>query len=143
MGLVRWTGPHQKFQEPPAVVVRHKRKAVKAKSLEDAYLIVEIREKDRCQATGVHLRAGAIDDRIRREHHHIKGRRVRPEWREKPERILLVSALVHGLITAGLLQVEGELATACRIHWRPDVPADHRIVRLLSRRKTEREAEGG
>ena len=51
--------------------------------------------------------SGSPDSRTRREHHHLKGRNVKPEWVFKPERIITLAAEVHELVTLGWIAVEG------------------------------------
>ena len=53
------------------------------------------------------LSAAITDHRRLREHHHLKGRNVRPEWIYKSERILLVSRFVHRLLEANALVPDG------------------------------------
>jgi hypothetical protein len=107
VSIVRWTEPHFKSELTPVKVERHDRKQERKKELEDAYAIVNERDRNLCWVTGAHLDPAAVDPRNRREHHHLKGRRVRPEWVTRPERIILVSALAHDLITKGWIAVEG------------------------------------
>ncbi len=91
----------------PAVLEQHDKETAHDRKLAKAYRAVEDREDNRCQVTGVPLFAFASDHRRRREHHHLKGRNVRPEWVYKPERILLVSKHVHDLLTANALVPDG------------------------------------
>lgn len=107
MSFVRWTAPHQKWDETPGVVQRSDRKREKEKQLAEAYAVVDKRDQNRCRATGATLAPAAVDPKQRREHHHLRGRRVRPDWIYRPERICLVSAFVHDLITRGWIEVEG------------------------------------
>ncbi len=104
---LRLARPIQKSAETPGVVARHNRKQAKVKALEDAYEVVNRRDGNKCRATGVLLDPRAADAKRRREHHHLRGRRVRPDWRERPERICLVSTAVHELINASWIDVEG------------------------------------
>lgn len=97
---------------------RGARKKAKQEALEAAYDVCNQRDGNRCRVTGKRLDPAAMDPAHRREHHHLKGRRVRPEWRERSERICLVSKLAHGLITAGWIEVEGDNADkALMWHW--------------------------
>lgn len=98
----------QKWDETPVSVQRHDRKKARKLALEEAYEAVNKRDGNVCWVTGRRLDPSAPNAADRREHHHLKGRRVRPEWREKPERIILVSALAHDLITKGWIAVEGD-----------------------------------
>jgi hypothetical protein len=103
----RFTKPAFKHDETPVKVERHNKRAAKKLALEDAYAIVDKRDGNTCWVTSVYLEPAAVDPKFRREHHHLKGRRVEPSWVTKPERIILVSALAHDLITKGWIAVEG------------------------------------
>ena len=130
----------QKFEEVPAKIARHQRKVAKEKELEDAYEVVNQRDGNVCWVSGEYLQPGAVEAKSRREHHHLKGRRVRPEWVTKPERIILVSALVHDLITRGLIEVEGDDARKpLFFHWAAHVRPEHRIFRIQRRFSRERD----
>jgi hypothetical protein len=109
MSLVQWKRgeSHFKSADTPVKVQRHDRKKAREEALEKAYAVVNNRDHNTCRATGRRLDPAAIDPAFRREHHHLKGRNVRPDWRDKPERICLVSALAHDLITKGWIDVEG------------------------------------
>jgi hypothetical protein len=102
-----WTGPQFKSADAPVSVQRSTKKQDKKDALDAAYRKVDKRDMDKCRATGVPLDPFASDYKHRREHHHLKGRNVKPEWREKPERICLVSKAVHDLINQGWIDVEG------------------------------------
>lgn len=106
-GSAKAVGSMFKSQSVPGVVARATRKKEKADALANAYEVVNRRDGNRCRATGVPLAAGDMDPRHRREHHHLRGRRVRPEWREKPERICLLSGFVHELVERGWIDIEG------------------------------------
>lgn len=130
----RWTSPHPKSAEVPVKVARHQRKAAQAQRLEGAYASVNRREGNRCQASGAPLWAIVVEARYRREHHHIKARRVKPGGREDPDNIVLVSALAHDLITKGWLLVEGEHAPTVRFRWAAGVKPGQKPFRLRRRR---------
>jgi hypothetical protein len=130
-------GVCQKSDLEPGVVSRRKRRADAAAALAEAYADVDRRENNVCQASGVPLNPRAIDPKYRREHHHIRGRRVKPEWRADPDRICLVSALAHQLITVGFLLVEGDYAPKARFHWADHVKPEQRIFRIKSRRRSQ------
>lgn len=96
------------FAKPrPAVLERHDKENEHDRKLAKAYRAVEVREGNRCQVTGVELYARASNWKRQREHHHLKGRLVRPEWVYRPERILLVSQFVHRFLTSNALQPDG------------------------------------
>lgn len=105
---VRASGSLQKSAEAPLSVQRLGKRKARQEALEAAYAVVDKRDGNRCRVTGKHLDAAAVDPSHRREHHHLRGRRVRPDWRERPERICLVSRLAHDLITNGWIDVEGD-----------------------------------
>ena len=89
------------------VVVRRRRRTRRGRALRLAYAAVDLRDESVCWVTGITLTADADDLRYRREHHHLAGRRVRPEWVNDPHHIITVSAAVHALITSKRLRVHG------------------------------------
>jgi len=100
---------------------RRQRRADDARELAAAYAEVDARDASICWVTGVRL-GNSPDARYRREHHHLKGRRVRPEWVTVAKRIITVSAEAHDLITGGFIEVEGDDATRpIFFHWREDM----------------------
>jgi len=130
------------FKGTSAVVVKHQRKATDAKALKDAYAVVNARDENRDRVTGKPLKASSADPAVRREHHHIQSRGAYPERIADPANIILVSVLTHSLIEGGLIVVEGidaSLPNRLRFMWRvdPPVPANLRVVRIQSRRRTE------
>lgn len=123
----RYTRSAFKHEQPPLAVQRHDRKKAKQEQLEEAYAAVDTRDANRCRATGTLVHPRSADPKRRREHHHLRGRRVRPEWREQPERICLVSAFVHDLITRGWIAVEGvDASKPLFFHW-TDLATSHPI----------------
>jgi hypothetical protein len=118
----------------PGVVSRRKRRAQDAQALQEAYSDVDKREGGFCQVTGRYTLPGAPDARVRREHHHLKGRNVKPEWVTRPERIALVCAEAHALITAGWIAVEGtDARRVLRFHW-TELVRGRRPFEIQSRR---------
>lgn len=89
------------------VLERHTRRRKKERALEDAYAEVDRRDNGFSWVTGNYTEPNQPDPRYRREHHHLKGRRVRPEWVNDPNRIITVSREEHRLIGKGLV-VEGD-----------------------------------
>ena len=79
-----------------------------ATKLKRAYRDVEEREGNRCQVTGVTLVPKTENFNRLREHHHIRGRNVRPEWVHDPVRIVLCSKFIHDLFTAKKLLIDGD-----------------------------------
>jgi hypothetical protein len=107
-----------KHDMEPRAVSRRKRRAADEKALADAYADVDARDAGYCLVTGRYTQPGAVDARVRREHHHLKGRNVKPEWVTRPERIITVAAEVHELITLGWIAVEGtDARKVLRFHW--------------------------
>ena len=107
--------------KPPkgsAALARRARKAEDARELADAYAVVDGRDQSICWVTGRFLSPGAVRPEDRREHHHLKGRNVRPDWVTKPERIITVSALAHQLLEGGFIDVEGtDARKPMMFHW--------------------------
>ena len=87
----------------PGIISRRVKVIEQERLLTAAYAAVNLRDQNRCAVTGVPLSAYSMQDKCRREHHHLVGRRIKPEWRTDPRRIILVSAYVHKLITANAL----------------------------------------
>ena len=93
-------------------------KAVEEAVLAEAYEIVNQRDGNQCRVTGRFLAAGAVDARMRREHHHLRPRSVAPDRIADPKNIILVCAEVHALITGGFIEIEGKDATKPLFaHW--------------------------
>jgi len=87
----------------PGIISRRVKAVEQERLLAAAYAAVNLRDQNRCAVTGVPLSPYAMQEKSRREHHHLVGRRIKPEWRTDPRRIILVSAYVHKLITANAL----------------------------------------
>ena len=131
----RATGTMFKSDETPGAVKRHQRRKDAAQALEDAYAEVDIRDAGVCWVTGRTTRSKAADARVRREHHHLKGRNVKPEWVDKPERIITVCAEAHDLITQGWIVAEGvDARREIRFHWAAHVKPALRPFHIRSRR---------
>lgn len=124
----------QKSELEPAAISRRTRRAEEAKALTEAYAEVDARDAGICQVTGRYTQPGAVDVRVRREHHHLKGRNVKPEWVTKAERIICVSAEAHQLITLGWIAVEGtDARRTLRFHW-TELVKGRRPFEIKSRR---------
>jgi hypothetical protein len=87
----------------PSVIAKQRRSVKRDRLIAQAYDAVNRRDGGRCRVTGVTLSGFSMDDKRRREHHHLRGRNVKPEWATQAKRIVLVSAYVHRLITANAL----------------------------------------
>lgn len=110
--------PQPKPSKGTSLLARRTRKAEKSAALVEAYAEVDRRDGSICRVTGWFTVPKAANPDQRREHHHLKGRRVRPEWVHKPERIITVAASAHQLITGGYLVVEGDHARKpIFFHW--------------------------
>lgn len=104
----------------PSVLAKHQKAVSKEAALAKAYRVVDERERNVCQVTGVALTPGAKDWKHAREHHHLKGRRIQPSWVTDPKRIVLVSKYVHDLITRNVLLTDDTDATKpVRWYWNP------------------------
>lgn len=77
------------------------------------------REGSRDRATGQLLERTHDDPRYRGEVHHLRGRRVRPEWARDPDHQILLSAANHRLATG----VWGGKLLKLRDPDNPDQPA--------------------
>lgn len=124
------------FPKPtPRVVSKHRKRVDADKELREAYADVDQRDGCICWVTGRYTVAGGVDPRTRREHHHLKGRNVKPEWVTRPERIITVCAEAHALITAGWIVVEGcDARKAIFFHWRADVKPSQRPFTIAGKR---------
>jgi hypothetical protein len=101
---------------------RHARRAAKEKAVADAYDVVNVRDGNQCRVTGRFLQAGAVDGRVRREHHHLVPRSIAPERVADPNNILLVCAEAHELITGRFIEVEGtDASRPVFFHWNEDL----------------------
>lgn len=119
----------------PAVARRHQRRKQAAAALDAAYSDVDLRDGGYCWVTGRYTQSGAPDARVRRDHHHLKGRNVMPEWVTDPNRIITVCAEAHALITNGWILVEGtDARKAIRFHWRADIKASQKPFQIKGRR---------
>lgn len=102
----------------PKVLEKHRKESEHDRKLAKAYAAVDTRENNVCQVSGAQLSPTASDPKRRREHHHIRGRNVRPEWVYVPKRIVLVSKAIHDLLTAKVLLIENTDATKpLRVFW--------------------------
>lgn len=91
----------------PSALNRHRKQSKADAKLQAAYRGVDARDGSVCWVTGVKTSPGAVNAKRRREHHHLAGRRVKPEWRHDANRIITVSAFVHDLLTTSALKADG------------------------------------
>lgn len=125
-----------KHDMEPRAVSRRKRRAADVQALRDAYADVDARDGGVCWVTGRYTVAGDVDARVRREHHHLKSRNVRPDWVTKPDRIITVCAEAHQLITAGWIAVEGTNAKKPMFFWWTEL-AKSKPFEIKSRRQSQ------
>lgn len=122
----------------PLYAQRHQRKVAAEKALEACYAQVEARDGNKCRVTGAYLQPGAVDPKVRREHHHLVKRSRDKILIDDPRNVILVSASAHRLITDGWLIVEGKDANQMlRFHWRNETPPSLKILTIKSRRKSQ------
>jgi hypothetical protein len=109
---------HFKRDEPALASQRHTRRKTRKQLLDDAYKEVDSRDGGKCWVTGRMTLKSSPDARNLRERHHLRGRRVKPEWRHDPDRIITVTKEAHDLITLGKIDVEGDDARRpIFFHW--------------------------
>jgi hypothetical protein len=102
----------------PGGLLRHRKRVSNTARLQEAYTDVDLRDGGFSVVSGAWTKPGAADPRVRREHHHLKGRRVRPDWVFKPERIITVTAFEHELLQTHALHVEGcDARKPLFFHW--------------------------
>ena len=103
----------------PRALAKHRRRVEDEAALKAAYGEVDARDGGVCWVTGRHTVAGVPDPRYRREHHHLRGRKVAPERVADPMNIITCTAESHSLIESGHIQVEGiDTNKPVRFHWR-------------------------
>jgi hypothetical protein len=95
----------------PSGLAKHQKNTEHDRKLAKAYAVVNDREANTCQVSGAQLLAATKNPKRLREHHHLKGRNVKPEWVYEPRRILLVSKWIHDFLTANVILVDGTDAT--------------------------------
>lgn len=117
------------------------RRKTNKQRLEDAYKEVDRRDGNLSRVSGCYLLASSADNRQRREHHHLRGRNVRPDWKYAPERILLCSSFEHGLLEGDAILYEGDDARERIVFFwnREKVPVNSEPFRLLSKRWSQNE----
>ena len=102
----------------PAVATKHAKRTQAKAALEQAYADVDARDAGYCWVTGRYTQPGAIDARVRREHHHLIARSLAPERIDDPTNIVTVCAEAHSLFKAGWLVSEGiDARREVRFHW--------------------------
>lgn len=116
-----WTSPQPK---PIRGVDQTSRRRANKAALDAAYAEVDLRDGPYCRVTGRYTQPGAVDARVRREHHHLAERSTSPELKYDPRNIVVICAEAHRLFKAGWLVSEGDDATGTvRFHWTSLAPA--------------------
>ena len=111
----------------PGIVRRHQRRVEDEKALRECYAEVDARDAGYCWVTGRYTQSGAVDPRVRREHHHIVKRSRDKGLIDKPHNVITVCAEAHKLIEAGWIIVEGKDARKrLFFHWRSDLKASQK-----------------
>ena len=130
-----------RFPKPlPQAVTKHRKRVEADAALAQAYADVDARDAGYCLVTGRYTVPGAVDPRQRREHHHLKGRNVKPEWVTRPERIITVCREAHDLITQGWIVIEGtDARKQLFAHWAEHVKPSMRPFVIKARRRGEPE----
>jgi hypothetical protein len=133
-----WSGPHPKPAKGSGRLARAERRAAEEKALADAYDVVNVRDGNQCRVTGRFLQAGAVDGRVRREHHHLVPRSLAPERVADPNNILLVCAEAHELITGRFIEVEGtDASRPVFFHWNEELMRGRvKPFRIVSKRSS-------
>jgi hypothetical protein len=107
------------------------------KRLEAAYAIVDARDQGKCRVTGRLTVKGSRDQNVRREHHHLFGRNVRPEFVYDAARIILVSSRVHKYLQAHEIEVEGDDASKVLLfRWAARWDGKPKPFRILTRNRS-------
>ena len=120
---------------PSAITKRHKRLDAE-KTLKDAYTEVDLRDGGYCWITGRYTQSGAVDARVRREHHHLVSRSVDPTRIADPHNIITACAEAHALFKAGWLVSEGDDARKpIFFHWAAHVDAKDKPFTIQARRQ--------
>lgn len=135
---------HPQPKSAPSAITRHRKRVDETQALKDAYSDVDRRDAGVCWVTGRHTAKygteRAVDPRIRREHHHLKGRNVKPEWVYDPHRIITVCREAHALITAGWIVVEGtDARKPIFFHYADFVKAHQKPFRIREKSRVRRD----
>jgi len=124
------------------VIARNKKRRERDNAMTEAYAIVDRRDGGYCRVTGRFTQPGAVDPRVRREHHHLSGRNVAPQDRANPDRIITVAAEVHQLLHARLLEYQGDSANERIVfHWSEKVKPEDRPFHIKSKRWSQNQDE--
>ena len=126
----------------PLGVTKHRKRVDADAALRECYADVDARDASICWVTGRYTSSGAVDPRVRREHHHLVKRSRDRGLIDKPHNVITVTAEAHKLIEAGWIVVEGKDARkAIFFHWRADVQAHQKPFRIQAKRQFHRERD--
>lgn len=119
----------------------YSRRKTNQQRLDEAYAVVNMRDGNESRVSGCYLLAESADNRQRREHHHLRGRNVRPDWKYDPKRIVLCSAFEHGLLESGAIEYEGDDADSRVVFFwnRSKIPVGTEPLRIKSKRWSQNE----
>lgn len=124
------------FPKPlPAAITKRQKRLEAETALREAYADVDARDAGYCQVTGRYTQAGAVDARVRREHHHLVARSLDSTRITDPTNIVTVCAEAHSLFKAGWLISEGTDARyPIFYHWAAHVTAKEKPFEIKGRR---------
>lgn len=128
------------FQKPqPRALTKGQKRREANAAIDAAYADVDLRDGPYSRVSGRYTQPGAVDPRVRREHHHIRPRGTHPELIAEPRNIFVCTAEEHQLIHAGALVVEGtDASRVLRFHWnREMVPRGKEPFEIKSRRQSQ------
>ena len=117
----------------PRAIRKARASAERRAALNAAYEEVDARDGGYCWVTGRYTQPGAVDARVRREHHHLEPRSLEKGRIADPSNIVTVCAEAHSLFKSGWLVSEGtDTRKTVRFHWTK--LATYRPFQIKSRR---------
>lgn len=128
-----------KIKDVPLEVSRSLRTRANDAKLMAAYAEVDRRDQGIDRVTGLLTQPNAFDPAVRRDHHHLAGRNVRPDWVYDAKRIITVSRRTHKLLQKHAIEVEGDDANGRLIfRWNRDlIPVGSEPFRIRSKRRSQ------
>ena len=121
----------------PRVLARHRKRVDAEAALRQAYADVDLRDGGFYWVTGRYTQSGAVDPRVRREHHHLVSRSRSRGRRADVHNIITCTAEAHALIEAGLIHVQGTDARKRLVFtWNGVAPKD-RPFHIKSKRRSQ------
>lgn len=122
----------------PLAVTKHRKRVDADAALREAYAEVDALDAGIRAVTGRYTSPGAVDPRVRREHHHLIPRSRDKGLIADAANIVTVCSEAHALIAAGWLIVEGtDARQVLRFHWREGIEASQRPFVIKSRRLSQ------